>query len=98
MERRSVLTVSQVNAYIKSLLDGDGNLSNLFVRGEVSNYKVYPSGHCYFSLKDAEGILRAVIFRREASGLRFQPQNGMKVIAFGRVTAFPRDGQYQLYC
>ncbi|MPM29211.1 Exodeoxyribonuclease 7 large subunit [bioreactor metagenome] len=98
MEHRPILSVSQVNAYIKNLLDGDGNLSGLFVRGEVSNYKVYPSGHCYFSLKDAEGILRAVIFRREASALRFQPQNGMKVIAFGRVTAFPRDGQYQLYC
>ena len=68
------------------------------MRGELSNYKCYPSGHHYFSLKDAEGAIRCVMFRREAAGLRFRPENGMKVVAFGRVTVFPRDGQYQLYC
>ena len=93
-----VYTVSQVNRYIKTLLDGDGALSGLFVRGEISNYKAYPSGHHYFSLKDAEGAIRCVMFRREAMSLRFRPENGMKAVAFGRVTVFPRDGQYQLYC
>lgn len=92
-----VLSVSQLNGHVKGLLDADVTLSGLFVRGELSNYKVYPSGHHYFSLKDAEGSLRCVMFRREAMTLRFQPQNGMKVTVFGRVTVFPRDGQYQLY-
>lgn len=92
-----VYGVSQLNRYIKDLLDGDGSLSGLFVRGEISNYKLYPSGHHYFSLKDGEGSLRCVLFKRDAASLRFRPQNGMKVIAFGRVTVYPRDGQYQLY-
>ena len=92
-----VCSVSQVNSHIKDLLDADPALSGLFVRGELSNYKVYPSGHHYFSMKDEGGSLRCVMFRREAMTLRFQPQNGMKVLAFGRVSAFPRDGQYQLY-
>ena len=73
-------------------------MTALYVRGEVSNYKAYPSGHHYFSLKDAGGAIRCVMFRREAVSLRFRPENGMKVLAFGRVTVFPRDGQYQLYC
>lgn len=93
-----VYSVTQVNQYIKSLLDSDGTLSGVFVRGELSNYKTYPSGHHYFSMKDPEGAIRCVMFRREAASLRFRPENGMKVIAFGRVTVFPRDGQYQLYC
>lgn len=98
MSGQNVYTVSQVNQYIKGLLDRDGALSGLYVRGEISNYKAYPSGHHYFSLKDAEGAIRCVMFRREAMSLRFRPENGMKVVAFGRVTVFPRDGQYQLYC
>jgi len=98
IDKKPTLTVSQLNGYIKGLLDSDSVLSGIFVRGELSNYKSYPSGHHYFSLKDAEGTIRCVMFRREAEGLRFLPQNGMKVIAFGRVAVFPRDGQYQLYC
>jgi exodeoxyribonuclease VII large subunit len=94
----NVYTVSQVNGYLKELVDRDPNLAAVFVRGEISNYKAYPSGHHYFSLKDEGGAIRCVMFRREAGSLRFQPQNGMKVIAFGRVAVFPRDGQYQLYC
>jgi exodeoxyribonuclease VII large subunit len=94
----NVYTVSQVNGYLKELIDRDPNLAAVFVRGEISNYKAYPSGHHYFSLKDEGGAIRCVMFRREAGSLRFQPQNGMKVIAFGRVAVFPRDGQYQLYC
>lgn len=94
----NVYSVSQVNGYLKELIDRDRSLAAIFVRGEISNYKVYPSGHHYFSLKDEGGAIRCVMFRREAESLRFRPQNGMKVIAFGRVAVFPRDGQYQLYC
>ena len=94
----AIYTVSQVNQYIKALLDRDRELTALYVRGEISNYKAYPSGHHYFSLKDGEGAIRCVMFKREAISLRFRPENGMKVIAFGRVAVFPRDGQYQLYC
>ena len=96
--QRQIYTVSQVNGYLKELIDRDGFLSGVFVRGEISNYKTYPSGHHYFSMKDEGGAIRCVMFRREASRLRFRPENGMKVIAFGRVAVFPRDGQYQLYC
>lgn len=94
----NVYSVSQVNAYLKDLFDSDCNLASIFVRGEISNYKAYPSGHHYFSLKDEGGTIRCVMFRREAESLRFRPQNGMNAIAFGRVAVFPRDGQYQLYC
>jgi len=94
----TVYTVSQVNGYVKRRLDGDELLSGLLVGGEISNYKRYPSGHHYFSLKDEEASIRCVLFKGDAAGLRFQPANGMKVIAFGRVSVYPRDGQYQLYC
>lgn len=94
----SLLSPSQVSGYIKTWMDRDRLLSGLMVRGELSNYKMYPSGHHYFTLKDAEGALRCVMFRGDAASLRFRPQNGMQVIAEGRVTVFPRDGQYQLYC
>lgn len=93
-----VYTVSQVNGYVKGLMDDDALLQSLLVRGEISNYKCYPSGHHYFSLKDETGSLRCVMFRGEAVRLRFRPASGMRVVAFGRVSVFPRDGQYQLYC
>ena len=93
-----VYTVSQVNGYVKSLMDEDELLTGLLVRGEVSNYKCYPSGHHYFSLKDEQGSLRCVMFRGDAVRLRFRPANGMRVVAFGRVSVYPRDGAYQLYC
>ena len=95
---QAIYTVTQLNQYLKQKMDEDPALIQIFVRGELSNYKIYPSGHHYFSLKDADGALRCVMFRREAGRLRFRPENGQKVIAFGRVTVFPRDGQYQLYC
>ena len=94
----SVLTPTQVGQYIKQFMDRDRVLSALLVRGEISNYKMYPSGHHYFTLKDGEGALRCVMFRGSAASLRFRPENGMQVIAAGRVSVFPRDGQYQLYC
>ena len=97
-QEASILTPSQVGQYIKGFMDRDRLLSGLLVRGELSNYKMYPSGHHYFTLKDQEGALRCVMFRGDAASLRFRPQNGMQVIAAGRVTVFPRDGQYQMYC
>ena len=93
-----VYTVSQLNGYVKELMEDDPLLTGLLVRGEVSNYKCYPSGHHYFSLKDENASLRCVMFRGEAARLRFRPANGMRVVAFGRVSVYPRDGQYQLYC
>ena len=93
-----ILSVSQVNAYIKSMMDNDALLCNICVRGEISNYKLYPSGHHYFSIKDADGALRCVMFRGNAVRLRFRPENGMKVLVTGRISVFPRDGAYQLYC
>ncbi len=92
-----IFSVSEANRFIKALLDAVPQLQEIYVRGEISNYKLYPSGHHYFTLKDAEGALRCVLFRGNASALRFRPENGMKVIAFGRVSVFPRDGAYQLY-
>ena len=93
-----IFAVSQINQYIKQQLDGDLLLKDLCISGELSNYKIYPSGHHYFTLKDAEGALRAVMFRGSAGRLRFRPENGMKVLATGRITVYPRDGAYQLYC
>ncbi|MCL2408809.1 MAG: exodeoxyribonuclease VII large subunit [Oscillospiraceae bacterium] len=92
-----VLSVSEVNGYIKNLLDSDGLLAELYVRGELSNYKMYPSGHHYFTIKDSECALRCVMFKGSAAKLRFKPENGMSVIVFGRVAVYPRDGAYQLY-
>ena len=93
-----IFSVSEANQFIKVLLEQVPQLKNIYVRGEISNYKVYPSGHHYFTLKDAEGAMRCVMFKGQASSLRFRPENGMKVIAFGRISVFPRDGAYQLYC
>ena len=93
-----IFGVAEVNQLVKLLLDGEPMLQDVYVRGELSNYKMYPSGHHYFTLKDPEGALRCVMFRGQASRLRFRPENGMKVIAQGRITVFPRDGAYQLYC
>lgn len=91
-------TVTQLNNLIKAAFDNVPALQNVCVRGEISNYKLYPSGHHYFSLKDGEGLLRCVMFKGNAFSLRFKPQNGMSVIAVGKVSVFPRDGAYQLYC
>lgn len=95
---QQIYSVTQVNTYIQSMVDSDRLLAGLCVRGELSNYKVYPSGHHYFSLKDATGALRCVMFKSSALRLRFRPENGMKVLAMGRISVFPRDGAYQLYC
>ncbi len=98
LEDQRIYAVSEVNQYIKQLIDGEPVLGNILVRGELSNYKVYASGHHYFTLKDESGVLSSVMFKSAASHLRFRPMDGMKVIASGRISVYPRDGKYQLYC
>ena len=98
MEERYIFTVSEVNQFIKDLLDNVPPLQEILLRGELSNYKVYPSGHHYFTLKDSQCSLRCVMFKGSAMRLRFRPENGMQVIAAGRISVYPRDGAYQLYC
>ena len=93
----AVHSVSDVNRYLKDLLAGEPLLSGLSVRGEISNFKQYPSGHCYFTLKDASSALKCVMFRSRAQHLRFIPQNGMQVVAGGSIAVYERDGVYQLY-
>lgn len=95
---QQVLTITQINEYLKHMMDQDPMLSGIAVKGEISNYKVYPSGHHYFTLKDEGGALKAVMFRGNSMRLRFKPENGMKVIAIGTISVYPRDGAYQLYC
>lgn len=95
---QQVLSITQINEYIRSRMDADPLLGNVAVRGEISNYKMYPSGHHYFTLKDEGGALKCVLFKGNAMRLRFRPDNGMKVIAMGKISVFPRDGAYQLYC
>ena len=93
-----ILSITQINEYIRSRMDADPLLNNVAVKGEISNYKLYPSGHHYFTLKDEGGALRCVMFKGNAMKLRFRPENGMKVIAMGKISVFPRAGAYQLYC
>lgn len=95
---QNVLSITQLNEYIRGRMDADPLLTQVAVRGEISNYKLYPSGHHYFTLKDEASALKCVMFKGNAMRLRFRPENGMKVIAMGKVSVFPRDGAYQLYC
>ncbi len=97
MNERQALSVTQVNLYIKEVIARDDILCDVLVKGELSNFKAHSSGHMYMSLKDESGVMRAVMFRSSAAKLLFKPQNGMKVIARGRVGVYERDGQYQLY-
>jgi len=92
------LSVTELNLYIRDLLDSQPMLSHVCVRGELSNYKIYPSGHHYFTLKDNESSLKCVMFKSNAGKLRFRPESGMGVTVWGRVSVYPRDGAYQLYC
>lgn len=93
----TVYSVAQLNNYVKSVLDNDENLNHLFVTGEISNYKPHYSGHMYMTIKDETASIKAVMFAGNASTLKFKPENGMKVIIFGTVSLFQRDGSYQLY-
>ncbi|MDR0325615.1 MAG: exodeoxyribonuclease VII large subunit [Oscillospiraceae bacterium] len=92
------VSISELTDHIRRLFESDEILERVLVRGEVSNYKRYPSGHHYFTLKDANSVLRSVMFKNDAASLAFQPADGMSVLAAGRVAVYPRDGQYQLYC
>ena len=95
---QQILSITQINEYIRSRMDADELLNAVAVRGEISNYKVYPSGHHYFTLKDEGAALKCVMFKGNALRLRFRPDNGVKVIAMGKISVYPRDGAYQLYC
>ena len=97
MIKRQVFTISQVNRYVKQLLDADVLLSGLFIEGEISNFNAHSSGHMYFTLKDASAALSSVMFAGNADSLTFVPKNGQKVIAFGRLSLYEKSGQYQLY-
>lgn len=90
-------TVTEINNYIKSLIDSEPQLRNVQIVGEVSNFKRYPSGHCYFTLKDSGAVLKCVMFRGKAMSMKFEPQNGDTVLAIGRIAVYERDGVYQLY-
>ncbi len=97
-EREKFLTVSQLNTYIKEIMDRDELLSYVYIKGEISNFtNHYKSGHFYFSLKDETGVISAVMFKSCADKVKFQPKDGMKVFATGKVTTFVRDGKYQIY-
>jgi len=89
-------SVADINKYIKGIIEGQLELKNIQVAGELSNFKRYPSGHCYFNLKDSTGVLKGVMWRFRAQGLRFEPKNGDMVVAIGRIRVYERDGVYQL--
>ena len=97
MEQK-ILSVTELNQLVRGKLERDPDLQSVCIRGEISNYKLYPSGHHYFSLKDSESAIRCVLFKGNALSLRFRPENGMQVLAVGRVSLYPRDGSYQFYC
>lgn len=97
MEQK-IISVSGLNTIIKAIIDSEPLLAGVCVRGELSNYKAYPSGHHYFTMKDKDSSLKCVMFKTSASQLRFKPENGMQVLAMGKVSVYPRDGVYQLYC
>ncbi|MBQ8382786.1 MAG: exodeoxyribonuclease VII large subunit [Clostridia bacterium] len=94
---RPILTVTQLNEYVKGIIDSDKVLAGLSVKGEISNFTAHKTGHLYFTIKDESSLIRAVMFRSAAAKLRFAPENGLKIIATGRVSAFVRDGSYQVY-
>ena len=93
----SILTVGEATKHIKEIFDKDVILSSVFIRGEISNFKKHHSGHCYFTLKDSEATIRAVMFRSRAQYLKFVPRDGQNVVAAGNISVYERDGQYQLY-
>lgn len=95
MTRPDAFSVGQLNEYIKMLLEGNPNLKDVWVQGEISGAKLYSSGHLYFSLKDSDSVISAVMFKNSMMRMEFEPENGMKVVAHGRVSAYPPRGQYQ---
>ncbi len=97
MEERNILSVSQLNGYIKNLLEADRNLRALWVEGEISNFKAHSSGHLYFVLKDKNAAVKVVMFRSRTGKIKFRPENGQQVLIKGSISVFERDGQYQMY-
>lgn len=97
MVGKKVFTVGELNSYIKNLLEGDAKLNNIWIKGEISNFKAHSSGHFYFSLKDGSGSLRCVMFRSRAARVLFVPENGMDLLMRGYVSVYERDGLYQFY-
>jgi len=93
----NIFSVSEITKYIKQLFEYDSKVSSVFIRGEISNFKKHYSGHCYFTLKDSNATIKAVMFKSRAQFLKFEPKDGMKIIVGGQITVFERDGQYQLY-
>ena len=94
---KNVYSVSQVNSYIKNMFAQDFMMNRIYVKGEVSNCKYHPTGHTYFTLKDAEGAIQAVLFSRDRKGLGFPMKNGDNVVVLGTIAVYERDGKYQLY-
>ena len=94
----SALSVTELNQYIKDLIDLNPPLTDIYIKGEISNFKAHSSGHLYFTLKDEQSALKCVMFRASASKMSFRPENGMKVTSHGRISSYVRDGAYQLYC
>ena len=92
--KREILSVSDINLYIKNLLQQDGRMNGILVRGEISNFTRHSSGHLYFSLKDKTGSIKCVMFRSNAQRLQFQPAHGMEVLIAGYVSVYERDGIY----
>lgn len=92
-----IFTIAEITRHIKQLFDRDKRLVSVYVRGEISNFKRHSSGHCYLTLKDNDAVIKAVMFRSRSQFLKFEPRDGLKVIAGGYITIFERDGQYQLY-
>ena len=93
----SVYTVGQVNNYIKNMFNQDFHLNKIYVKGEVSNCKYHSSGHIYFSLKDRTGVISAVMFAGNRSGLKFKLEEGQNIVVLGNITVYERDGKYQIY-
>lgn len=97
MNRPDPITVSSLNNYIKNIIDNDEMLNNVYIRGELSNFKKHYSGHLYFTLKDDTSLIKCVMFKSYTSYLNFEPKDGMSVVILGSVSVFERDGVYQIY-
>ena len=97
MNTQTIWTVTELNTFLKAMMDQKPELQQVHIKGEISNFVHHKSGHLYFSLKDEGGLLRAVMFRGTAGKLAFKPENGMKVVARGSISLYVKDGSYQLY-
>jgi exodeoxyribonuclease VII large subunit len=97
MERPDPITVSQLNSYVKTLIDKDELLNNVYIKGEISNFKKHYTGHLYFTLKDNNSLIKCVMFKSYTSYLNFEPADGMKVLVSGRISVYETGGTYQIY-